>query len=1208
MGGENNKKRFEKSLGDDRTMGGDTDINSLGDTPTMGDTNIEDDWGEDDMEMVDLSTRYTEEGVLGKGGMGEVLLATDTRLNRKVAIKRILGEQARSKTATQRFLTEAQSIAALNHNNIVQIYDYGRSTEGPFLIMECVQGGSLLDKCKEGPIELDEAVNIFSRLCDGLAKAHAANIIHRDIKPANVLMTEDGIPKLTDFGLAKDDAADSGMTMLGTVIGTLDFMPPEQREGAHLTDHRSDLWSLAATFYQMVTGKSPKVINITAVPKELQAVLSTALEESKEERYQSALEMKEAFQQALTTGLDTARDLGQGECPQCGTINPPDRKFCRNPECASALEADCLQCSARIPVWELVCGSCGAKQVPLLDELRLGLEQQHDQAEQLLEELDFDGALSVADKVLSVEDPRLQNFASWHEEFITRLEATRESEHVRLGEMLNDAVAHENAHDYSAGLRTLSQISAALLGTTVSGIPHTANELLNRLSDKQDRVKELEAVIRASVNQRELAGLMSYVNELQELKPNRPEVHALKEKLERRKVSLLKARDLASEEAKQLFREQEYLKTLSVLETIDKEVWDSDLFFLDDEANRRLEELESLRNKISDAVNKENLRDLLPVVNQCLRIKGDQDDLKTLKQQLIAYESTIDLKAKQARDKLASGDTAGASSLIQGLELSETDQALQGEVQKLLTLEKELDAFIELAKSDGVITSEEIIETYTRVLEYLELNPNHARISQMRDSLLTRIYSRAFFAESLSNKHLDSIPLNALSFIPTDRLLKYLRHKSSGEVTLQIDWSRKSEFASQLAGYLKSSARKGVYIGTQIPPKKLQNVVTRLYRLGLHDHTFIAVIDSTVLGSCKSFVAISNQGIVIAHDANKSIFLSWFDLIHARFQPVDDRAFNLYHKGLVHHVVPFGAFDGGDGAVQFLAHFSQMATEYFTGAHDAALKENGKLSDLIELCPEPLPDDAAAKAKSNAEFTVPNELQQLFEFFDTTALTLQTRNADEHSKTSARDPEDASACNDRGRAFMSMRQYDQAIYNFHMAIKLDPEFAWAYYNMGVCYMDLDKYHVAIDDFTKAIELDPEFDLAYSSRGRCYRNLDQYQKSIDDCTKAIELNPESAWAYCNRGLTYRNLNQYQKSIDDCTKAIELDPELDLAYCTRGDNYDDLGEYYQALDDYNKAIELDPEYADAYHNRSITYRNLGETVLADIDRRKYKELTD
>ena len=261
LDGENPKNaaqqnQSEQSLGADATMGGDADENSLVDQSTLGAADIDDDLFDDELELVDLSTRYTEESVLGKGGMGEVILATDTRLERKVAIKRILGTAANSITAVQRFLTEAKSMADLNHTNIVQIYDYGRATDGPFLIMECVQGGSLLEKCKEGPLEVDEAVNIFSQLCDGLAKAHAAGIIHRDIKPANVLLTEDGIPKLTDFGLAKTKIADTSMTMEGAVIGTLDFMPPEQRQAVELIDHRSDLWSLAATFYQMLTGKS----------------------------------------------------------------------------------------------------------------------------------------------------------------------------------------------------------------------------------------------------------------------------------------------------------------------------------------------------------------------------------------------------------------------------------------------------------------------------------------------------------------------------------------------------------------------------------------------------------------------------------------------------------------------------------------------------------------------------------------------------------------------------------------------------------------------------------------------------------------------------------------------------------------------------------------------------------------------------------------
>ena len=239
------------------------------------------------------------------------------------------------------------------------------------------------------------------------------------------------------------------------------------------------------------------------------------------------------------------KSLGEGECPACGTLNPPSGKFCV--DCSAKLQVPCLQCHHPVQIWNKACGECGTQQHTLVQARLEELQSYHDAAEQHLNSFEFDEAAKAAAEIGVQEDPRLLQFAAWHKEFTTRLEATRDSEYRRLTELLTEANAHEQAHDYSAGLRTLSQVSAALLGTTVTGIPHTANELLNRLSDKQDRVKELEAVIRASVNQRELAGLISYVNELQELKPNRPEVLALKEKLERRRVSLLKARDLASE-------------------------------------------------------------------------------------------------------------------------------------------------------------------------------------------------------------------------------------------------------------------------------------------------------------------------------------------------------------------------------------------------------------------------------------------------------------------------------------------------------------------------------------------------------------------------------------------------------------------------------------------------------------------------------------
>ncbi len=227
-----------RSLSDGATFGDQSlpDPSSLGDVVTFGDGlgGSEAELFDETMEIVDLESRYRIESTLGRGGMGEVLLAFDTRLDRHVAIKRVLGKSVRNAKALQRFLNGAKRVASLNHPNIVQVYDFGMAKDGPFMILEYVRGASLLDRCLEGVIPLDEAVEIICQLCDGLGKAHDAGVVHRDIKPANILMTEEGRPKLNDFDLAKVQATDAGMTMRGAILGTLDFMPPEQRRDAAL--------------------------------------------------------------------------------------------------------------------------------------------------------------------------------------------------------------------------------------------------------------------------------------------------------------------------------------------------------------------------------------------------------------------------------------------------------------------------------------------------------------------------------------------------------------------------------------------------------------------------------------------------------------------------------------------------------------------------------------------------------------------------------------------------------------------------------------------------------------------------------------------------------------------------------------------------------------------------------------------------------------
>ncbi len=258
---------------------------------------------------------YTIEKLLGAGGMGEVYLAHDEKLKRKVALKILPAQFVADESRTRRFTREAHAVSALNHPNLLTIYDIGQADGVPYLATEFVEGKSLRELA--GKLSLTETLAIVTQTAEALSAAHAAGVTHRDIKPENIMVRPDGYVKVLDFGLAKMServkGADSQLsaTRPGLVMGTLAYMSPEQASG-EATDPRSDIWSLGVVLYELATGRSPfkganrqatlnailtqDPLPVTAsnpeLRQELDHIIGKVLEKDRELRYQTAADLR----------------------------------------------------------------------------------------------------------------------------------------------------------------------------------------------------------------------------------------------------------------------------------------------------------------------------------------------------------------------------------------------------------------------------------------------------------------------------------------------------------------------------------------------------------------------------------------------------------------------------------------------------------------------------------------------------------------------------------------------------------------------------------------------------------------------------------------------------------------------------------------------------------------------------------------------------
>jgi len=244
---------------------------------------------------------------LGGGGMGVVFKAQDTKLDRTVALKFLPQHLHLDEEAEMRFISEAKAASSFDHPNICTIHDIGKADDDQlFIAMACYEGETLKKKLDKGPVNVEEAIDIAAQVAEGLKKAHQKGIVHRDIKPANIFITNDGLVKILDFGLAKV-SSQLNMTKVGTTMGTVAYMSPEQTKGEEV-DHRTDIWSLGVVLYEMLSGElpfkgdyeqaiiysilneEPKAISemSTNVSSQLEEIVTKTLTKNSDERFQNA--------------------------------------------------------------------------------------------------------------------------------------------------------------------------------------------------------------------------------------------------------------------------------------------------------------------------------------------------------------------------------------------------------------------------------------------------------------------------------------------------------------------------------------------------------------------------------------------------------------------------------------------------------------------------------------------------------------------------------------------------------------------------------------------------------------------------------------------------------------------------------------------------------------------------------------------------------
>ena len=327
--------------------------------------------------MDKLEDFFTIKSKVGDGGMGVVYLAKDIRLNRNVAIKRLKSQFLVDTQIRKRFLHEAKAVASLNHANIVHIYFIGEDSEGPYFVMEYIEGAipnpetpnqpnppQTLEQyiATNGVMNIDEAIDFMVKIDSAVSAAHASGVIHRDLKPTNILIDTQSFPKIVDFGLARithTDVVASSLTVKGDKFISLGYGAPELEQDASVTDERADIYGLGGIAYYILTGKNPRFFREDDLPERIRPVITKALATNREQRWPTAEAFNAALLQCKADAISEHPTVKTTwRCKWCDTLNPLTTSYCGS--CGWNGGTVCPECGAPNHFGVMFCGTCGA--------------------------------------------------------------------------------------------------------------------------------------------------------------------------------------------------------------------------------------------------------------------------------------------------------------------------------------------------------------------------------------------------------------------------------------------------------------------------------------------------------------------------------------------------------------------------------------------------------------------------------------------------------------------------------------------------------------------------------------------------------------------------------------------------------------------------------------------------------------------------------